>query len=318
MQNVKKIDIDKNQNGKRSRRRRRNFVGYYFIVIFLVVTIGVSLSVTLLFNINDIVVTGNTLYDSVEIIKATGIVKGDNLVRLNTEDAEKNILKKMLYVDDVKIKKGFPDKLYISLTPSVAMAYVQCQGGYMLISHGWRILDLTETPQDQSLLVINGFNPESTDRATKASSIDAGKNAILSQMLAQIDEQQMQNLISIDLSDKFNLKINYDNRITIVIGNSTDIKYKLKFANQLLTQTQELGENKKGYLIYHESHGYSFITEEEYNQINEKAANAAVSTEIFDASGTDVSSSSGTEITDTGNTSQPLTTDESAEDMPQQ
>lgn len=283
MRNVEKIDIEENKNKKRTRRRRRNFLGYYFIVIFLVITIGVSLSVTLLFNVKEIIVTGSTLYENVDIIKATGIVTGDNLVRLNTEDAEKNILEKMLYIDDVDIKKGFPDKLYINLTPSVAKAYIQCKGGYMLISKGWRILELTETPEDPALLVINGFDPVSTDKAMKAASIDAGKDAIINQIMTQIDNQGLEKIVSIDISNKFRIKINYDNRINIIIQNSSDLEYKLRYAYQLLTQTPQLGDNKKGYLVYHDSLGYSFISEEEYNEINSKIDSETASSETMPA-----------------------------------
>ena len=73
MQNVKKIEIDNKKNRKRQRRRQKNMIGYYILVGFLALSIGISLSVTFLFNIKQIVFIGSSQYDTVEIIKASDI-----------------------------------------------------------------------------------------------------------------------------------------------------------------------------------------------------------------------------------------------------
>jgi len=270
MQNVNKVDLNDNKNGKRKKRRQRNVFGYYILVIFLTLGIGFSLSVTLLFNIKKIVIKGTTQYGNADIIRTSGVIKGDNLIRLDTKEARKKILDNMLYIDDAVIKKGFPDKLYIELTPSEKYAYMECKGGYMVISKGWRILELSSDTTDKNLITIKGFNPVSNEVMNTASSSDKSKDKILHEILDQIIKQKIEKIVSIDLTDKYDIKINYENRINILIGNSSDIEYKLKYAYQLLNETKELGKNKSGYLIYHEDLGYSFITSEEYDKINSK------------------------------------------------
>lgn len=58
MRDVVKTNVKREQNSKRRRRRRRHLSFYFFLVIILVAGIGVLLSVTLLFNIKNIVDKG--------------------------------------------------------------------------------------------------------------------------------------------------------------------------------------------------------------------------------------------------------------------
>ncbi len=268
MQNVKKIQIDNKKNRKRQRRRQKNMIGYYILVGFLALSIGISLSVTFLFNIKDIVIVGNSQYDIVDIIKTSDISKGDNLIRLDSESARKKILSKMLYMDDVDIKKKFPDKLEIKLYPSKEMAYVQYKDAYILISEKWRILEDIEKPDDKKLLMINGFEPKSGEPKSTMISTDNDKEKILHNLLDCLSSLQIDDIRSIDISDKYNISLNYAGRINIIIGNSKDIEYKLKYAYHIVTN--ELRQNKRGYLIYRDSLEYSYVSEEEYNMINDK------------------------------------------------
>ena len=267
MQDVKKIEIDNNKTRKRQRRRRKNMTGYYILVGFLTLIIGVSLSVTFLFNIKEIVVSGSSQYDNVDIIKASDISTGDNLIRLNTTLARDKILSNMLYIDDVVISKKFPDKLEMKLYPSKEMAYVQYKSGYIIISEKWRILEDVEKSDEKNLLRINGFNPVSGEPKTTMKSDDIDKEEILHNILECISELEITDITSIDIDDKYDIRLNYSGRINILIGNSKDVEYKLKYAYHILTN--ELRQNKSGYLIYHDSLGYSYVSEDEYNQIND-------------------------------------------------
>ncbi|MBE6842491.1 MAG: FtsQ-type POTRA domain-containing protein [Ruminococcus sp.] len=285
-QNVNKVNLNDNKNGRRKRQRQKDMRGYIFLIVFLAVAIGASLSVTLLFNIKEIEIAGTTMYESTEIINSSGIKAGDNLVRLSTEKAREKILSEMLYIDDVKIKKSFPDKICMELTPSVEMAYVEYRGGYLLISEGYRVLGFYETIENPDLMVIKGYflsedeviakmeEDENYERITVLEKTrlvtDDDKNEeILIQILEQINKGNISDIVSIDLSTDYDIVLNYNNSINIMIGNSFDIEYKLRYAYHIITN--ELRQNKSGYLIYHDSLGYSYVSKEEYDEVNKKS-----------------------------------------------
>lgn len=268
MQDVKKVDIENKNNHKRDRRRKRNMTGYYFLVAVLVIGIAATLSVTLLFNVHEVVITGmqGSSYTDKEIIESSGISRGDNLVRMKTDRIRQSMLDTLTLIDDVTITKVFPETVSIEIVPSQAIAYVQCKGGYMLVSESWRIIGHAEQPDDRSLIVINGFDCESNEEKTTMTSTDPDKNTALKEILHEISAQDIQNMVSVDLTDKYDIVLNYDNRIKIKIEKQDDIEYKLRYAYKIITD--ELRDNKNGYLIYRNSMGYSYVSDEEYNRIN--------------------------------------------------
>jgi len=60
MKDVEKTNVERNNSSKRMRRRRRKMNLYGLIVILLVATVGITVSYTFLFNINEIRVSGES------------------------------------------------------------------------------------------------------------------------------------------------------------------------------------------------------------------------------------------------------------------
>ncbi len=268
MQDVKKVDIESQRNQKRNRRRRKNMTGYYVLVAVLAAGIAAALSVTLLFNVHEVVISGmsGSGYTEEDIVRSSGIVRGDNLVRMKTDRIRETMLNDLLYIDDVQITRSFPNKVLIDITPSKGCAYVECRGGYMLVSENWRIIGHAEQPEDRNLIVVKGFDCESNEEKTTMTSTDPDKNTALKNIMDEIKNQNIKNMVSIDLTDKYDVVLDYDNRIRIKIEKPNDIEYKLRYAYKIITD--ELRENKNGYLIYRNSLGYSYVSDEEYNRIN--------------------------------------------------
>lgn len=320
MQNVKKVDIENKNNHKRNRRRKRNMTGYYFLVALLAAGIAASLSVTLLFNVHEVVISGmsGSSYSEEDIIRSAGISRGDNLVRMKTDAIKEKMMDELLFIDNAEVKKSFPDKLMINVIPSIETAYVECKGGYVLISENWRIIGQTENPEKSNLVIVKGFECKSNEEKSFITSKDPDKDEALKNILRVIKEQDIKNMVEIDLTDKYDVVLNYDNRIKIRIEKPVDVDYKLRYAYKIITSS--LRENKNGYLIYRNSLGYSYISDEEYNRINSNynfplvtGDSAAVTGEVTGDSEGILSSSSVTEVV----TSIPASVTEAPATVPQ-
>ena len=80
----------KNNIKKRKRRVRKSFLAIVFIFLLSLLAI---LSVTVLFPINKVTVESEkTVYSSNEIIKASGISEGENLLMLSSKNTEEKII----------------------------------------------------------------------------------------------------------------------------------------------------------------------------------------------------------------------------------
>ena len=66
------------------------------------------------------------------------------------------------------------------------------------------------------------------------------------------------NVVSIDLTDKYDIKINYNNSINFEAGNSNDIAYKIKLADTVLG---DIGSDKKGTMVMVGVNQISFRTD---------------------------------------------------------
>ena len=96
MKDVEKTNVNRQNSRKRMRRRKRNMNIYGLVVLLLVITAGITISYTFLFNINEIRVSGESdMYTAEQIVEASGISEGDNLLRLDPKKAQQQILDKL-------------------------------------------------------------------------------------------------------------------------------------------------------------------------------------------------------------------------------
>ncbi len=282
MRDVVKTDMNKMNNIKRNRRRQRNNSIYYLLVLLLVVGMGVALSTTILFNISEIAIVGQSQYTPEEIKLSTGLSNGDNLVRTNVDKIQKNVMSNLMYVDEVRIKKDYPNRIIVEVTPSVPTAQIETKEMYLLISKNGKILEKFEEPE-RNIPVIKGYVP-ATDIVTQfIYSENETKDKIIKLICEQISEQELYSIEEFDMSDIYALSAYYDDRISIRLGNSEELDYKLRYAMQILNE--QLPTNKEGYLIFRSNNQYQYVSKEDMEKhIQEIAESSGIVLESQESS----------------------------------
>ena len=252
-----------NQNSgnvrKKRRRRKQNLSLYYAAIFFLVVTVGIILSLTVFFNVKEVNVTGNSIYTNNDIILASGIKTGDNLIRLGSSKAEKKIVSSLPYVDTATITKKFPDKVEIEVTPSKEFANIKYESGYLLISDSGKILSYSVSPK-QGYPIIIGCENENFDPGKPVTIADEeNEKAFYSLIETMIAEDVTEKITEIDISDRYNISIVYDDRIRVELGSLNDLSYKLRFSYMLVNE--KISINKRGtlYMKGNNSNEASFV-----------------------------------------------------------
>lgn len=272
MRDVVKTNVKREQTSKRARRRKKKRGLYIFLVVIFVLGIGTLLSVTLLFNINEIKVNGEVDYSVEDIIKASGIGKGDNLVRLDAKKAEENILEKMVYIESVDVSKKFPDTLEINVEKCIPYANAEYNEGVLLLSPKGKILEKSSEIQ-KDLLTVKGLEPSSFVPGKYITSKDENKVEIYFEIMQTLQNCKNSKVVSIDMTDKYEIVINYDNRIDFKVGNANDIAYKLKLADTVL---EDLSDGKKGIMVMVGTNEISFRSENSDNTANNKSEDGRV------------------------------------------
>lgn len=257
MQDVEKTNIKQGANAKRIRRRNRWLPLYVAVVLILTVGIGLTLSITVFFNVETIVVTGEAQQYTVEqIVRAANVYSGDNLVKLNTEEVEQKIYENpdLIYIESVKVRKQFPDVLVIDVQKCRESYNIVYDGGILLTSATGKIIS-NSGEAGTNLPTFYGYLPSITTVGQKVESTDAQKDKIFSLFASIIGKELSCPITSVDMSDKYDIRVCFDNRIVFDLGNWNELEYKITLAETVIPR---LGTNKSGYLIMVGNHQCAF------------------------------------------------------------
>lgn len=237
------------------RKRRSNHSLYYLVAITLIIIVGLVLSLTVFFQVEEIQVVGDCHYATSQIIQNSGLAKGTNLFRAKTAKGEDAILSRMVYIDTVNIKRSLPSTLIIEVTPSVPTAYVWSQDGWLLVSRSGKILEAFDEPKSD-LTQIMGANPVDTAPGAPLTSKDSGKGKVLTSLLETMEKLSF-DLDVVDVSDRFNVRALYDSRLTLELGSSGDIADKLAYVQKVIKEG--VGTTWEGTLYWRGNREVSYL-----------------------------------------------------------
>lgn len=257
---------------KKKRTSKRNLSLYYVLVLILVTIVGVILSLTVLFKTDKIIVKGETPYNNADIIEASGVVMGENIIRADYSDAEKRVLSTLLYVETVSVEKKFPTTVVITVTETKPCYNIETENGYLIVSQSGKVLDLLVSPIE-GLLIVHGIDPENSEPFSILKDKETNKADILNEMKNAFDKSEIEGIISVNLEDKYNITLNYEDRIEVRVGNSTNIGYKIEYAKSVF-ESNKIGSNANGVLMIDENGEGHFVSEESMQQYEENKNNA--------------------------------------------
>ncbi|MBQ7004073.1 MAG: FtsQ-type POTRA domain-containing protein [Oscillospiraceae bacterium] len=248
MRDVEKTSMEHETNLRRIRRRRRGMSRNAALVILFAAGTIATLSMTVLFNIKTIQVAGESAnYTAEQIVEAIGVKAGDNLVRLNVEEAEQRGVANLIYVERLDIKRDFTaSTLEVMVTPCVEAYNVKYENGTLIVSQNGRILQDAMDP-NPDLISVYGYQPvEAPVPGDQIHSENEKYDRILQDFMTLIREGDLEYpIISIDMTNMYNIKVNFDDRIEFAMGNGSDIEYKIAFAQDVISRQSP---DKEGYM----------------------------------------------------------------------
>lgn len=135
------------------RRRRGRFRVFYKLLSILLVTVAVVAACLVFFRVNTVTVEGNDRYTAQEVVEASAIQVGDNLIALSKSQVASRIRTQLPYVESVSIRRQFPDGVTLTVKERSAAASVPSSDGRWLISAQGKVL---EREQGHKVVKVNG------------------------------------------------------------------------------------------------------------------------------------------------------------------
>lgn len=240
---MKKKQVDEkiiNINRREIKRRKRRAARIRFICLLAAVSV-VAFLMTPVFNIKWIDVKGNEKTSFGQIVKSSGINYEQNIFRLNIKKS-KDEIKKLPYVDTVRIARHLPGGVMFKITERVPVACVKYATGYALLDKDGRLLETTDTKSN--LPEIQGINVKNQKIGTILKDSLPKEIAAMDELLASLTEYGLINRISvINIKDSGNVTFVIDGNKTVKTGGNYRLDYKLMMLEATIS---ELAKSEAG------------------------------------------------------------------------
>lgn len=233
--NNKRLLNELNSKKKPLSKKQRKFKNVFMAVSVAlgVFVVGFVLSLTVLFRCEKIIVEGVTRYDEKDIISASSLDYGQNIFIADRAKASEKIEEKYPYIEEAEIHLSIPNALKIKVTEATPKYYIQDGTRYYIISKNSKLLEEV-IERDQDIPTIIGCKLKNPKVGETVDVENKKVITVLNEVADSMTANAVTGIKEINLSDMSNIELNYQNRITIVIGMPDDINYKIRTAMTII------------------------------------------------------------------------------------
>ena len=221
------------------------------LAVLAMAAVTALLCVFLLFKVADIQVTGDLVYSQEEVLALCDYAIGDNLLFAPTQSQEERLESQLPYVEEAQVIKHFPNTLEIRITAAQTAASVSSGGGWLYVSSQGKILELGAEPA-AATMQVTGFASTATQPGQYLQAEDAAALSALQEILTALTQREMiTQCTRLDLTDLYDIRLWYQDRVECKLGSTAELTYKLDFAYDALinpTTENRIGDKETGVL----------------------------------------------------------------------
>lgn len=222
--------------GRQRKKNKRKYLLYYISAFVLLTAAGISLSLTVFFNIENVRVEGETRYNPRDLIESFGVKIGDNLIRTTQKLDKKDLDKKYPFIASIKFKRVFPSELIIEVIEEKPEISLESEGRTAIISQDSKVLEITSCENVYGFPRVCGVNTENlmpgeylaTEMQEKVAVVDNLQN-----LLGEVGV--IPNII--DIRNISEIHVLYDGRVDILLGGTFEHEYKVNFIRTALNKS---------------------------------------------------------------------------------
>lgn len=228
---------------RRAQKKKRGGGGFVLnAVSAVVICVALILGVSVFFRVSSIEVSGSSRYSSAEIIEASGLSEGSNLVFLNRSAAENRILDALVYIGSVSVRRSLPNKVIIEVRESSTVACVATDAGYWLIDGSCRLLEPVSALEREEYVEVRGFTATEPVAGKRISVPEEDKFKVdyLEDVLtALMNADMLGDVTSIDMSTSGNPQFDYLGRFKVKLGRRENTEAKLALLQGAIAKLED-------------------------------------------------------------------------------
>lgn len=221
--------------------KRKRFWIVFFLFLFGVSLVLLVLLKTDIFSVNKIKVSGNETLTKNEIIQASGIAKGENILRLNIKSANRKI-KSLSYIKNASVKRKLPNKIVIDVEEREEKMVIPHIASFIYLDEEGYILSINDDRKETKYPELIGpkvKNFKLGDNIFETND-EVGNFKEFIELSNEIDI--LKKFDKVDLRDKKNIVIYLKTETVVEVGDFNEIRYKLNFLDNILKDMEERDE----------------------------------------------------------------------------
>jgi cell division protein FtsQ len=220
---------------KRRRAKRRLSKFAYFLVLLIVALCAAALCGAVFLKVDTITVSGKSSYSSAQIVEASGIKNGTNLLNIDKDGAVLKICEKLPYIADAQVQISPPTTINIVVTENQPKYAIKYAKQFALADENLKALGLSpDTKKYPNVLKIDGAEITNFEDGSQIALKDKTQVESIKALAAAVKEAGIPKITSMNVADSYQLLVVYDNRITIVVGSEVEADKKLKDAAAII------------------------------------------------------------------------------------
>ncbi|MDO4173773.1 MAG: FtsQ-type POTRA domain-containing protein [Eubacteriales bacterium] len=221
---------------RRKKRRRQRIIIQRVILVVLLIAV-IVLAPTIFFRVSQITVTGDTRYTADELIEASGVSNGDNMFFLDTKRIISNMEQTYPYLGTIELHRKMPSTLQIEVSDRTPVLSVEHGQGYLLLDLTGKVLEETDTAQENTAQVLGA----SSDGLAVGDTVDSEHEKIMAvlHLMELMNQYEMDTSIrSIDVQKAYDVRVQYEDRYTILLGSMEEdkLEHKIQFLQAILKE----------------------------------------------------------------------------------
>ena len=246
---------------KRAKKKRRSKSFYAVTITAGILLAAVTATLVYCFAVGSpiaaIEVSGKSAYSSGEVISACGVVTGENIFTVSEKKVNAVLCRALPYIGSVKLKRNFPDKLVLVVTPTSEKYLIANKNSYICLDKNGKILSAKKQKVRDGVYRLDGFKGQSVQPGESYTPCKEDEKRFESakRIVAALEGASIKkaNVIKLDSAD--NIIVVYDSRFNIYLGSADNAEDKLSLAAKVIKSS--VTNNNTGYIdVRYDSRAY--------------------------------------------------------------
>ncbi len=206
----------------------------------IILVLGLLLIILPTLQVKSVVVEGNSYCTSEQIIAASQIEIGDELLEVDLQNALDRIFAECPNVETCSVSISFPFTVKIKVTEKSGVMYTAFNDQYISFDRSFRVLEMKDNGE-------TAFSPFLYVKLPAISGILVGSEIVFAEAeadrtyvgaLLEVLEGKdlMERVTYVDFSERFSLSFILDAHTRVELGKLSDAEIKLNLASEILSQ----------------------------------------------------------------------------------